>query len=177
MEKLKEIRVLREKESSEGNVLPQGIQPSVGEYLYKFILEKKIRTVVETGIYHGFSAYYFLLALEQTNGVLYSIEANLKPPDQIVVPIEKRKIWKIIEGKSPDLLATLFEIIEAADLFVHDSRHSFDVMFSEYMIASKHCRFVASHDIYKNAAWNIFLKHSQSRLIYQDQFFGLAEVI
>jgi len=72
------LRHIQQYRQTVGAGLKLGIEHEVGVALYEFILEQRIKTVVETGIAHGFSSWYFLEALSQTGGRLYSIEPHVR---------------------------------------------------------------------------------------------------
>lgn len=134
-----------------------GIEPKVGLDLYNLIIDKKIKTVVETGICYGYSSWYMLEALKVTGGKLWSIEAFPKPENLIVVPEELKKNWTRIKGACPQSLCTLLRELKKVDFFWHDSDHGFGVQFGEYVFASMHCTYIGSHDISRSGAWEAFL--------------------
>lgn len=148
-------------------------------WLHNFIVKNKIQTVIETGISKGFSSLYILDALEITNGKLYSIEYNLLPEEQIVVPKEYYKRWERFQGKSTDVLQTVFDLTGKIDLFWHDSDHCQKNQLFEYNLAKKYSTYIGSHDIHRRntKAWDLFINNRDVKIIYEDDIFGMLKVI
>jgi len=155
-----------------------GLQSYIGEYLIQFIIDQKIRTVVETGVSWGFSSYYFLTALKVTGGKLYSIEANLMPLNERIVPLTMYENWEIYEGKSIDVLPELVKQIKDIDLFWHDSDHSYKNQLFEYRTVFPYSKYIGSHDIYRRnkSAWDLFIQRSPVTEIFKDSNFGMVKV-
>lgn len=88
------------------------------------------RTVVETGVAHGFTSRFMLEALErQEVGHLWSIDRPpLDPVWQaqvgMAVPDRLKPRWTYVSGSSRRRLPALLSQIGEVDLFVHDSLHS-----------------------------------------------------
>ena len=156
-----------------------GLQEYIGDYLYKFILDNNIQTVVETGVSWGFSSCYFLEALEKTKGDLVSIEHKLMPKEQRVVPDRLYSRWEIVEGSSTERLPEILATTGKIDLFWHDSDHSYTHQLFEYRTAKPRARFIGSHDIHRRnrCAWDTFKRATDHRLIFEDEQFGLLEVL
>ena len=156
-----------------------GLQEYIGEYLYRFILDNNIQSVVETGVSWGFSSCYFLEAVARTRGMLVSIENRLIPEKRRVVPKILYSRWKIFEGSSKELLPKLLTKRDHVGLFWHDSDHSYGNQLFEYRIARPQARFIGSHDIHrrKRCAWDVFKNETKHRLIFEDDQFGLLEVL
>ena len=98
--------------------------------------------VVETGVASGVSSSYLLLALHKNSrGILYSIELGderyLPPgkPPGWVVPEQLKSRWHIRIGDSRGLLPQLLAELGAADVFIHDSLHTYEHMLWEYRAA------------------------------------------
>lgn len=152
--------------------LINGIEDYIGEILYNFIIENNIKTIVETGIYHGFSSWYFLEALKCTGGKLWSIESELQK--EIVVPTELRSRWEIIKAASPEALYNLLSVLKSIDFFWHDSMHTFGIQFGEYAIAVEFAKFIGSHDVRRTGAWLAFLRLYGFKEILAGYKFGIV---
>jgi len=148
------LRHIQQYRQTVGAGLKLGIEHEVGVALYEFILEQRIKTVVETGIAHGFSSWYFLEALSQTGGRLYSIEPHVR--EVLVVPGKYQHLWQVNKAVSPAGLISLLKKLGQVDLFWHDSDHTYAGQFGEYAVASHHARFIGSHDINRTGAYIAF---------------------
>lgn len=137
------------------------------------------RVIVETGVGLGTSSLFILQALEDNGvGTLYSIDEpyaeyqsdagiminesayciNGDSPGMLVPP-ELRKRWKLLLGKSHELLPALCERLGGLDFFFHDSEHTYQNMYKEYTIVWPHIReggILASHDVEWNTAFQDF---------------------
>lgn len=133
---------------------PLGIQAPIATYLYWFIQNNDIKTIVETGICNATSSKLFLSALPP-DGKLISCECCIQPKVRGLAQKDSR--WTILEGKSQDVLEKfLMENCPPleVDLFWHDSDHRYDTMKFEYELAYKYnIRFIGSHDIHHPGAW------------------------
>jgi predicted O-methyltransferase YrrM len=94
--------------------------------------------VVETGVAYGASSAFVLKALaENGRGTLHSVDL---PPLRreadrfwgIAVPEALKGRWKLHRGSSRRVLPELLEGLEAVDLFVHDSLHTYRNMRREF---------------------------------------------
>lgn len=142
-------------------------------YIITRILKPEI--VIETGIFHGSSSFSILSALKENNkGFLYSIDLPSsklplgKEPGWIV-PEHLRKRWDLRLGKSSDLLPDLLKEVEEADIFLHDSKHSYENMYWEYETAWGNIRkggLLLSHDISRNLAFRDFAKYVSEDYYY-----------
>lgn len=141
----------------------------------------KPSTVVETGIYYGWSSACILNAMEKNNrGKLYSIDLPGTVSNPIVdassdkqvkyelpndlspgflMPRYLRKRWEVRLGKSTDLLEPLLNELGNIDIFVHDSEHSYENMTFELTTAFPHIvkgGMLLAHDINWNNAFDDF---------------------
>jgi predicted O-methyltransferase YrrM len=103
------------------------------------------KIIVETGVANGVSSAYILLALQANGrGTLYSI--GLNDPQYLpagkalgwVVPQELRSRWKLLVGDSRAILPGLLDEIGSADIFIHDSLHTYEHMLWEFRQAYPH---------------------------------------
>ena len=91
----------------------------------------RARTVVETGVAHGFTSRFILEALERNgSGHLWSID---RPPlrhgklhEEIGMAVGGRfpQRWSYVRGSSRRRLPSVLSQLGEIDLFVHDSLHS-----------------------------------------------------
>jgi predicted O-methyltransferase YrrM len=122
--------------------------------------------VVETGVANGVSSAYLLLALQANDrGTLYSI--GLNEPQYLpsgkslgwVIPKELQSRWKLIVGDSRTILPRLLDEIDSADIFIHDSLHTYEHMLWEFRVAYPHLRpggLLFSDDAQWNSAFPDF---------------------
>ncbi len=118
--------------------------------------------VVETGVAYGVSSAFILRAMEENGrGTLYSVDL---PPLRreyerfwgIAVPEALRGRWKLYRGPSARLLPQLLEETRTADLFVHDSLHTFKNMRREFDQVWPHLRAggaLVADDVERNGAF------------------------
>jgi predicted O-methyltransferase YrrM len=105
-------------------------------YLMCRLLEPDV--VVETGVAYGVSSAFVLSALEENGrGVLHSVD--LPPLVReferfwgIAVDEALRSRWRLHRGSSGRVLPRLLEEVRTADLFVHDSLHTYRNMRREF---------------------------------------------
>lgn len=146
------------------------IEAQYGVILYNFIKKNKIKSIIETGMAHGLSSYFFLSAIGK-QGLLVSIEPNL------VETIEhySHPNWMIVINTSQNILSYLIRMIKP-DLFFHDSQHTYENMRWEYETVLSHCKYIASHDIKRNTAWEEFTKKNNAEIIYQKGKLGICKI-
>jgi Methyltransferase domain len=151
--------------------------------LYVLVRSGQPEAVVETGVSSGFSARLILEALARNgHGRLWSIgipkvalgtmEAEVKArgeerPIGWLVPDPLRDRWELRVGPSETVLPTVFETeVPRAQIFIHDSLHSYERMREEYRLAWPHLvpgGWLLSHDIHNNRAWPEFLREHSLR--------------
>lgn len=105
-------------------------------YLMCRLLEPDV--VVETGVAYGVSSAFVLRALEENGrGVLHSVDL---PPLRreygrfwgMAVDQALKDRWVLYRGASARVLPRLLEELEAVDVFVHDSLHTYRNMRREF---------------------------------------------
>lgn len=159
----------------------QGYCPGVGLnnlqlLAYALVRATRPKLVVETGVAAGVSSLFLLSALEANQyGSLVSIDlpntkermgivnsdgltdAAYTPPEKgpgWLVPLSLRRRWRLILGRSCDVLPA---IEERPSLFLHDSEHSRANMEMEFQWAVRSgAGMVISDDINWNEAWDQF---------------------
>jgi predicted O-methyltransferase YrrM len=114
---------------------------TLGRLCYAACRALQPAVVVETGVAYGVTSAYVLQALAQNErGSLHSIDL---PPlgtkaDQYVgyfVPQELRKRWSLRIGSARKLLPKVLQAAGAADIFIHDSLHTYAHMRMEFAAA------------------------------------------
>jgi predicted O-methyltransferase YrrM len=119
--------------------------------LYCAVRLQRPTTVVETGVFDGFSSAFILKALrDNDHGHLCSIDLAARTPTRSstdhmafdtlpagtdpgwVVPDGLRRRWTLRLGPSQDLLAPWLAELGRIDLFFHDSLHTRAHMWWEY---------------------------------------------
>jgi len=117
--------------------------------LYFLVRELKPEIVIETGVHRGVSSLFILQAMEDNNkGTLYSIdlpfaeyETDTRGPTKSFLPLEKvgvcvnkelRKRWNLILEDSKKELPKLISSIKSLDIFLHDSKHTYEHMLWEF---------------------------------------------
>ncbi len=123
--------------------------------------------VVETGVANGISSSYLLLACERNaTGHVYSIDIDngeyLPPnkPTGWIVPDYLSSRWTLMLGEARETLPPLLARLGPVDLFIHDSRHTYEHMTFEFQQAYASLRsggFLLSDDVDFNSAFDEFV--------------------
>lgn len=108
--------------------------------IYALVRAMKPATVVETGVKHGWSSTYILAAMEQNqHGDLYSIDIHALQDDGRengwIVPPWLRHRWNFRVADAKVALEPMMKEINGADIFFHDSLHTYDHMMWEFEVA------------------------------------------
>lgn len=103
----------------------------------------KPKTIVETGVQHGFSSYAILKAIENfqlSDTKLVSIDYNNAPDFTTgwICKNFKTPNWELINGKTSEKLLPILEKVKPVDLFAHDSSHNQRIQLKEYTLAWKY---------------------------------------
>jgi predicted O-methyltransferase YrrM len=127
------------------------------EMLWAIVRERKPRTVVETGVCNGLSSAVILEALGRNGaGRLVSVDlpefsepalnstefwegkgGAVIPAGKSVgwlVPEERRCAWRLVLGRSQEVLPGLLADCDPIDLFIHDSEHSYANQLFEFRL-------------------------------------------
>lgn len=147
----------------------QSIEVECGKYLYNFIMDNKIKLVVETGICQGFSSWCILQALKETEGMLFSIEPHLYDENHLIVEQEAYHRWAIIRNFSTRILDKVLYYLGHVDLFWHDSDHSHVVQAFEFNEAKKYSTFIGAHNIDYSTAWEELKSEIKHEVIIEKQ--------
>ena len=141
LEEIKKIneKILKEFSRNEAYFIP----------LYFLVRRLKPNLIIETGVHRGVSSLFILQALEDNHkGKLYSIDLPLAKyntdsgestksslsPEKVGICIKNKltKRWNLILGDSKKELPQLLTSIESCDMFVHDSKHTYEHMEWEF---------------------------------------------
>lgn len=110
---------------------PWPISPETGEFLYNFIIQNKIKNVIELGTGIGYSGVWMGLALKQVGGKLFTIEKRDYKSKIAKVYFEKANInYKIFEEEIETALPKLAKEVERLDLLFFDANRA---KFIEYL--------------------------------------------
>jgi predicted O-methyltransferase YrrM len=133
--------------------------------LIQYALARAIRpdVIVETGVANGISSSYWLLACHLNGkGRVYSIDLDrgeylpTGKPTGWIVPDFLRPIWSLKLGDAREVLQEILAQVGKADIFVHDSCHSYEHMKFEFDQAYPHIRpggLLISDDVSFNSAF------------------------
>ena len=142
--------------------------------LYVFVRALRPKVFVETGVAAGFSSSFLLAAMRANrSGRLHSIDIGDVPGKTKethygvgwLVPPYLREGWDLRIGRSQELLVPLMNDVGPADVFLHDSLHSYDQMLFEFRSAWPHIRaggFLLAHDVHISSAWAEFCQEQGS---------------
>lgn len=133
------------------------ITREAGLLLYGLIRERKPSTVLETGVYNGFSTAIILSALNKNKkGELYSTDIK-DGVGRFVKNMDTHRWHKCI-GSPKNILKKTLKKIHRLDMFVHDSDHSYENMTYEFNQAYKKMKgrgIIMSDDVdMNNAFWD-----------------------
>lgn len=110
---------------------PWPVSPETGEFLYNFIIQNKIKNVIELGTGIGYSGVWMGLALKQVGGKLFTIEKRDYKSKIAKVYFEKANInYKIFEEEIETALPKLAKEVERLDLLFFDANRA---KFIEYL--------------------------------------------
>lgn len=129
--------------------------------------------ILETGVCYGVTSAHFLCAMQvNQHGHLHSIDL---PPlgkngDAFVgslVPLELLNRWTLHRGSTRRLLPPLVATLGHADLFLHDSQHTFANMRSEFLTVWPALRpggALIADDVEGNAAFQELARRTDTAL-------------
>lgn len=141
------------------------LEPEARRMLYRLTRLVAPATVIETGVANGVSSWFFLRAFAANGrGTLYSIDYPIldrRMRDRIgcLVPPNDREAWKLLLGDSGRILRSFRGQGLAADMFLHDSEHSYALMRRELAGAWSLVRdggLILCDDIDANSAFEEF---------------------
>jgi len=141
----------------------------------------KPEVVIETGVAYGVTSTYILKALELNNrGVLHSIDLPPlgKNSDSYVgwfVPEELKRRWCLHRGASKRILPSLLPQVKSVDIFIHDSRHTYQNIKRELSLVLPYLSrrsVVIADDVQENRAfleWAAFASPSLCLTFTEEQ--------
>lgn len=142
---------------------------------YAIVRALKPDIVVETGVANGISACYILLAMNANGkGTLYSIDiadGSHLPPGKTVgwmMPDWLSSRWQVSLGDAKNLLPGLLKQLQAIDVFIHDSLHTYEHMMFEYQAAYPFIKdngFLLSDDAVWNSSLLDFAKSANAKQV------------
>lgn len=152
--------------------------------LYTIVKINKPQIIIETGVFWGYSSAHILQALnENNNGFLYSIDLTPERLSKygyksgVVVPEDLKNKWKLLIGKSENILPQLLDDLEKIDIFIHDSLHTYEHMLFEYQTAYPYLNeggLLISHDVDKRGSAFIDFVKSKDMQYFIDDTIGVA---
>jgi predicted O-methyltransferase YrrM len=144
-----------------------------GKLIYFLVRSLQPDVMIETGVAHGVSSWTILNAMHKNQkGKLYSIDLpnldtkrtfnveNYSLQSGWVVPDILRQRWELLLGKSSDVLPPLLKKLGSADIFFHDSDHSYENMKYEFETVFDFIKpggLIISDDVHKNNAFSEFV--------------------
>jgi predicted O-methyltransferase YrrM len=166
--------------------------PGWDEFLYLAVRVAQPKTMVETGVFDGYSSAVILQALRD-NGVGRLISIDLPATDTIdmsthlmpestlppgcqpgwAIPDYLRDRHRLILGDSKKVLPSLLAEHSTIDIFFHDSLHTFEHMYFEYSTAWPKLRdggLLFSDDISWSAAFHKFCRQVGKPYVYVPDF-------
>lgn len=121
----------------------------LGTFLYAFILEKKPKCVVETGVANGLTTNLIMTALDTYGGELHSFDVN--PDCQNVYSGNGKWKFHLLDRNYKKQVNKVVNSLEGIDLWIHDSDHSYSWQSFEYALALNRLKgrdgFLVSDDI------------------------------
>lgn len=112
--------------------------PKLGRLCYAVCRALQPSVFVETGVAFGVTSSYILKALAVNNkGNLYSVD---RPPVEpgaaahigALIPKELHGRWHLHRGESRKILPALLAELKNVEIFLHDSRHTYNNMTFEF---------------------------------------------
>lgn len=156
--------------------------------LYCIVRLLKPDIVVETGVKWGEGSLFILNALERNgHGSLHSFDIGFEgssesywfPPEVervgFFVPNNLTERWSLHIGDSLKEMPKVLTNVLPVDMFLHDSLHTYDHMYSEFDIALNFMNdggILASEDIDANNAWEDVIEDHQDRVVTSKRFYA-----
>ena len=113
---------------------PWPVSPETGEFLYNFILEKNIKSVVELGTGIGYSGVWMGLALKKIGGKIFTIEKPAYKCKLAKDYFKRAEInIKIFEEEIETALPKIVGEIKNVDLLFFDANRSKFIQYLEML--------------------------------------------
>lgn len=137
----------------------------LARFCYAVCRARRPKLVVETGVAFGVTTGFILQALAQNGcGQLWSVDLpplgkNADAQVGLLVPTHLKSHWRLIRGSCRRMLPGVLEELDAIDVFIHDSLHTYKHMKWEFETAWAHLRpggVLISDDVSNNRAFEEF---------------------
>lgn len=155
------------------------VETNLASYLYAYVMQKKPKVVVETGVANGFSTKILMKALEQTGGVLHSFDVL----NECRSAYKGQGNWNFYLVPKRNQKAFFRNLTTGwdVDLWFHDGDHSFIWQQFEYNLARLRLTndgVIISDDVDSSEAWIEFCGRSKMEnlcVFDSRKIFGLAK--
>lgn len=152
----------------------------LASFLYAYILTRKPKTLIETGVANGITTNVIMSALEKSGGVLHSFDVDPKTSN-VYSGLGNWRFHLLSGNLKKNLVDQVGEISEV-DLWLHDSNHGYLWQSFEYKLAKSVLKtdgILVSDDIDSSTAWgssaDSLFKESYG-VFDERKFFGVARV-
>jgi predicted O-methyltransferase YrrM len=152
----------------------------LASFLYAFILARKPRTVIETGVANGITTNVIMSALEKSGGSLHSFDVD--PRTSNVYSGIGNWHFHLLSGNLQKDLIKQVGAISEVDLWLHDSNHGYLWQSFEYQLAKSVLRadgILVSDDIDSSTAWGLStdsLFQESYGVFDERKLFGVARI-
>jgi hypothetical protein len=152
----------------------------LASFLYAFILARKPRIVIETGVANGITTNVIMSALEKSGGTLHSFDVDPKTSN-VYSGVGSWHFHLLSGNLQKDLIEQVGAIPEI-DLWLHDSNHGYLWQSFEYQLAKSVLKtngILVSDDIDSSTAWGLsadsLFKESYG-VFDERKLFGVARI-
>ena len=153
----------------------------LGSFLYAFIMERKPRRVVETGVANGLTTNLIMAALDTYGGELHSFDIN--PECQSVYKGNGKWNFHLLSRNYKKQVREVVGSIDDIDLWIHDSDHSYSWQSFEYSLAASKLKanqgILVSDDIDCTTAFGKLVKSLDTHgwaVFDERKFFGIVRI-
>ena len=155
-------------------------EAGLASFLYAYILTKKPRAIIETGVANGITTNVIMAALEKTGGTLYSFDVDARTKN--VYAGKGNWVFHHLDKNFKNTLEATVQKIPGVDLWLHDSDHGFMWQSFEYALAAKVLTpsgILVSDDIVCSTAWGLAAAKIFDKsfgVFDARKFFGVAKI-
>ena len=153
----------------------------LGCFLYTFIMERKPRRVVETGVANGLTTNLIMAALDTYGGELHSFDIN--PECQSVYKGNGKWNFHLLSRNYKKQVREVVGSFDDIDLWIHDSDHSYSWQSFEYSLAASKLKanqgILVSDDIDCTTAFGKLVKSLDTHgwaVFDERKFFGIVQI-
>ncbi|MCI4351843.1 MAG: class I SAM-dependent methyltransferase [Thermoplasmata archaeon] len=160
------------------------IEEGTSLLVYAVVRRLKPEKVLETGVANGHSSFFILRALESNGrGRLFSVDID-SAAGSLLSPRERAN-WRLLILPKSGRKAALREFVQGmrpADMFLHDSNHTYHWQMFEFELARQHLRsggYIMTDDAELSFAFIDFAKkYRLSPMFLEDRRkkFGVVQV-